>query len=145
MSGFDQLNEELGRQGGSYAKLNKVDCAPVDGRVIDVQVRDKIYDGVILTDKNNNPRKEWVFEVDTKDGTVKVSLGESGQITVKDEIRKLSEKAGEPVQIKPGGTVHFHVLEDSKPGKAQAKIAFKYTPPKAQTIAADEGDEELPF
>jgi hypothetical protein len=145
MSGFDDLNEELSRQGGSYIKMNKTDCAPLDGRVVDVEVRVKQYEGTVLEDKNGNPRKEWVFTVDSdndEQGTVKIALGESGQITVKDFMKKLGEKEGRKVIIQRGGRVHFHVVKDSVQGKKQAEIAFKYEEPKATTV---DDDDEPPF
>lgn len=144
MSGFDDLYDEMQRSGGSYVKMNKTDCEPLDGIVVDVAVRDKQFEGTALLDKNGNPRKEWVFTVDAdKDkGTVKLALGESGQITVKEFMKELSTKLKRDVRIVRGGRVHFHVVEDSVQGKKQAKIAFTYAEPKATEAPAD---DDIPF
>lgn len=144
MSGFDDINEAIEQGGGSFYSLKKTSDAPLVGTLVDVDKRTKMFKGeVVYSTKTKKPRVEWLFTVDTADGTVKWAAGEAAQIAITDELKRMSEKAGDRVKLQAGGKIKVTVTEDSVQGKKQAQVTFEYKAPEVKTILAD--DEGLPF
>lgn len=137
MSGIDDVNNDIATGGGGYAKLQTKGTV-VEGILLDVTTRQMVYKGDIVKSKNTGqPRKEWVFTLETPDGNVKVSAREGVQIATRDAL----ERAG-VAKLEVGAKIRFEVTKDSVRGVSSAEVAVEYIPPK---FAALPTDDEAPF
>lgn len=137
MSGFDDVNQDIATGGGGYAKLQTKGTV-VEGILTNVQTRPMVYEGeVVLSKKTKQPRKEWVFTLDTPEGPVKVSAREGVQIATRNAL----EKTGK-AKLEPGAKIRFEVTKDSVRGVSSAEVTVEYIPPK---FAALPNDEDAPF
>ncbi len=137
MSGFDDVNNDIATGGGGYAKLQKKGTV-VEGILVDVTTRTMVFEGsIVLSKKTQQPRKEWVFTLDTPEGPVKVSAREGVQIAT----RQALEKAGVS-KLEKGAKIRFEVTKDSVRGVASAEVDVTYTAPKMSSLPES---DELPF
>lgn len=131
--GFDDVNEAILTGGGGYAKLQQRG-AVVEGVLVDVSTREMIYDGLVVkSKKTGQPRKEWVFVLDTNDGRIKVSARENIQIATRSAL----DKSGS-TKLEAGAKIRFEVVKDSVRGEVSAEVVVTYTPPKFQVFADDD-------
>lgn len=134
---FDDVNQDIATGGGGYAKLQKKGTV-VEGILVDVKTRPMVFDGaVVLGKKSKQPRKEWVFTVETSDGITQVSAREGVQIATRNAL----ERAGVP-KLEKGAKIRFEVIADSVRGEKSAEVVVEYIPPK---FAALPDDDEAPF
>lgn len=142
---FDAINESIRTGGGSFVQLNKVENPPLEGFILNVEEKDKMYEGRVVPNKNGDPRKEWLFTLDVGGETKKWAAGESAQIAIKNLMAKQAGPDGRPMKIEKGGKLRVEVTKDSVskgPNKAQAEVLVSYIPPK---FTAPQAEEELPF
>lgn len=138
MSGFDDVNNDIATGGGGYAKLQTKGTV-VEGILLDVTTRTMVYDGTIVTaKKSGQPRKEWVFTLETPEGNVKVSAREGVQIAT----RKALENAG-ATKLERGAKLRFEVTKDSVRGVSSAEVDVTYEKPKFGALPVD--DDDAPF
>lgn len=140
---LDQLNDEIASFGGEWVKLNRKEHGALEGEIVDVEVRDKSFEGqVVLSRKSGLPRKEWVVTLriaegerdgDDDDGIRKISLNESGQRAFAAAVKASKAK------VEAGGTLKIAVREDPATDREQADYIARYTPP-AKTIDLPDTD-----
>lgn len=132
---FDAVNEEIRNGGGSFLTLNKTSDPVVKGVVLDVKVRDMVYNDKKVLNKNEEPRREWLFTLEV-DGTVKYwAAKERGQGAVRSAIK---EALGDEGKLEKGGVLTIKVTKSSVQGKSQAEFDIKYAAPKVQTLSDDD-------
>lgn len=133
--GFNDVNEAIRTGGGGYTKLNTKGQV-LEGILLDVSVRDKVYKGkVVPSNSTGLPRKEWLFVLETKDGVTKFAAVESAQIAVKNALK-------EGQKLEKGGKIRFEVTESSVQGEKSPEFVVEYIEPKFTTVT---DDEDVPF
>jgi hypothetical protein len=140
---FEDINREIASGGGTYVKLTKKSHGILEGRVINVTIRDKQFNGKVIPNKNGEPRKEWVFTLDVDGEVKKWAAVESAQFAIRGALQAL----GKDVKLEPNGILKVAVMEDSIQGEKSAEYKVKYTPPTpADTDDPFAGaDNEPPF
>ena len=138
------LEDEIGRTGGQWVKLQTVADGWVTGELINAESRQMTFEGQPVF-KRNNPteqRREWVitFKVKpddpTDDGLRKISLKERAQSAVS----KAVQKAG-ATGLEPGAKFAIRVARDKQSEREQAEYEAKYEPPARVLLdTADPGD-----
>lgn len=138
---LDTINEAIENSGGAWLKLNRIEHGPVEGDIVDVEVRDKTFEGAaVLSRKSGQPRKEWVVtlrldpdkrENPEDDGLRKLSLNESGQRAFAAAVKEAKSK------VDVGGRLKIAVKVDPPSDREQAEYQARYTPPVAGAADID--------
>jgi hypothetical protein len=135
VSGFDAVNEAIKTSGGGYVKTkNKGES--VEGIVLDVQVRDKVFEGKIVPKQDGTPRKEWLFTLETAEGIIKYTANEGAQTAVRNALAQSGA-----AKIEKGGKIRFTCTQEFKRGTPNQFQEFEvvYSAPKFVELA--DGDE----
>ena len=138
MTTLDDLNQAAASLGGEWAKLRTTDDPTIEGKVVAFEVRDKSFEGApVLNRKTGQPRKEWIFTLDTGNGeTTKISLNESAQRAVSSALKEAGSTA------KVGDTLKIGVAEDPPSDREQAIYRARWTPaPASLGVPADDSNE----
>lgn len=135
MSGFDAVNEAIQTSGGSFAKVkNRGDV--VEGIILDVVVRDQVFEGkVVPNSTTGEPRKEWLFSLDTSAGVTKFAAKEGAQTATRNALGNAGVK-----KLEKGGRIRVECTQEFKRGNPNQYQEFSvtYTPPKIQTFSDDD-------
>jgi len=152
---LDDLNRDVASSGGTWVKLNRVEHGTLTGIVVDVETRDKTFEGaVVLSRKTGKPRQERVFtlitelrdpDIDDDKGLRKFSANEGAYFAVLDALKTAKATA------EIGDTLAIKVTKDPETSTSQADYAAKWTkgpgvpdwyeaPMPAQRI-----EDEVPF
>jgi hypothetical protein len=126
---FEDINREIANSGGSYVKLTKKEHGVLSGKILDVKVRDKVFKGKVVPNKNGEPRKEWLFTLETADGIKKWAAVESAQFAIRGAL--------DGRKIEAGGLLQVKVVEDSIQGEKSAEYKALYTSPVDDPFAND--------
>lgn len=136
MSGFDALNEAIQTSGGGYVKIkNKGDS--IEGVVLDVQVRDKVFEGKVVPNSTTGaPRKEWLFVLETANGIFKFAANEGAQTAIRNALNTAGVK-----KLEKGGKLRVTCTQEFKRGTPNQFQEFEvvYSAPKFVELA--DGDE----
>jgi hypothetical protein len=144
---FAEINAQIASRGGTWVKLTRKEHGTLAGAIVNVEVRDKVYDNKVVrvtSGKNEGkPRKEWVFTLKQEDGkTVKWAANENAQWAVSGAVEK-------GIQMVPGGHLQVKVVEDPPSTTKQAEYKAVYTPPTGNEGVFDEptdvDEDEPPF
>lgn len=139
--GFAELNDRIAAnkkaQNSEYITLKKTTDTPLDGKLVDVKVRDKIWkDKPVQSSKTGEIRKEWVFTIETKDGVKKWTANEAGQWAVQGALN-------EDQKLKEGGRLQVRVVEDPPDTTSQATYKAFYSDPVTEFPVPD--SDEPPY
>lgn len=118
---FEDINNHIRSTGGDFVKLTKKEHGGIKGKVLDVKIRDKEYQGKVIPNKKGEPRKEWLFSLETEDGVKKWSAGESAQWAIRGALNGR--------KIQQNGLLQVTVTEDSVQGQKQAEYKVIYSDP----------------
>lgn len=131
---FDDVNQAIKNGGGSYAKLS-VKGQILEGIVLDVKVQDKVFEGKKVPNATTGePRKEWLFTLETNEGVKKFSAMEGAQTAVRNALNG--------VKIEKGGKIRFELTQEFKRGVQYAEYVVEYIAPKFETV---DDNEDVPF
>lgn len=139
---FAEINDAIKASGGEYVNL-KTKGQKVQGKVLAVEVRDKVFKGnVVLVANGANkgkPRKEWLFTLETADGNKKWAAPENGQFAIRGAL--------DGRKIEKGGLLQVEIVESSEQGSKQAEYKVIYTEPVADndSVFQADGNDEPPF
>lgn len=142
---LDQLNDAAASIGGTWVRLRSTDDPPVEGEVIDFEVRPKTFEGApVLSRKTGQQRSEWVFtlRVPGQEEAVKLSLNEAGQRAVAKALKDANAKA------KAGDTLKIRVKENAPDSTSQATYQARWTVGAASLdvpVPAAGDDDSDPF
>lgn len=138
---LDQLNTAAASLGCNWAKLRTREDGTIEGRVLAFEDREKSFEGsVVLNRKTGQPRREWVFTLDTgEEEPVKLALNESGQRAVAAALREAGAKA------KEGDTLKIDVKADPPSDREQAEYQARWTSAAAPLGVPADADPGDPF
>lgn len=129
--GFDDLNREVKSSSGEFVKLTKREHGTLEGRVVNVTVRNKQFQGKdVVSSKTGEPRKEWLFTLDVDGETKKFAAVESAQFAIRNAL--------DGREMQPNSVLKIAVTEDSIPGKKSAEYKARYTPPAPGSFKLDD-------
>lgn len=122
---FDDVNREIASSGGGWFKLTKKAHGVLKGKIVNVKVRDKEYQGKpVKSAKSGEVRKEWIFTLTDPEGnTVNWAAVESAQFAIRGALNGR--------KLEPGGFLQIAVVEDSVQGTKSAEYKAKYDGPVA--------------
>ena len=145
------LEDEIGRTGGRWIKLQTVADGWVAGELIHAESRQMTFEGqpVFKRNRPTEARREWVITLKVKerenaedDGVRNIALKERAQSAVS----KAVQKAG-VTGLEPGAKLAIRVSKDRESEREQPEFEARYEPP-AKTFPvdlADTGPGEPPF
>lgn len=133
---FDDVNNEIATGNGDWVKLTKREQGTLEGKVVNVQVRNKQFQGKdVISSNTGQPRKEWQFTLDVNGEIKKFAAVESAQFAIRGALN------GQ--KIEPNGVLKIAVTEDSVQGQKSAEYKAAYTPPVAAPAPVE--DTDVPF
>ena len=128
---LDELNQDLAASGGRFVKLNRTEHGTLKGIVVDVETRDKTYEGkVVLSQKTGKPRKSRVFTlitdlrddaIDDDRGVRKFDANESSYFAILDALKDAKATA------EIGDTLEIKVTKDPPTTTSQADYKARWT------------------
>lgn len=138
---LDELNNEISKSGGTYVKLNRKEHGVLEGVILDAEVRDKTFEGqVIVSRKSGQPRKEWLFTLDTgAEQPVKFAANEGAQFAIRQAVKDAGGK------LEKGGTLKVAVKQDPATSTQQAEYQAKYTAPTKTAVSDAIAEDAPPF
>lgn len=127
---LDDLNRDVAASGGTWVKLNRKEHGLLKGIVLEVETRDKTYEGkVVLSSKTGKPRKSRVFtlltdqrsdDIEDDNGVRKFDANESAWFAVLDALRDAKATA------EVGDTLTIEVEKDPESSTMQADYKAKW-------------------
>lgn len=156
---LDELNRDAAGA-GRFVKLNRVEHGTLKGIVVDVETRDRTYEGkVVLSQKTGKPRKSRVFtlitdlrdpEIDDDKGVRRFDANEGAYFAVLDAIKAAK------VTAEVGDTVEIEVTADPPRDNQQAEYRARWTkgpgvpswyeaPQPLMKSTTTYDDDEVPF
>ena len=128
---LNELNEDVARSGGGWVKLNRVEHGTLKGIVVDVETREKTFEGApVLSRKTGKPRMERVFtlitdlrdpEVDDDKGIRKLGANEGAYFAILDAPKESKATA------EIGDTVEIKVTADPPTSTSQAEYKARWS------------------
>ena len=128
---LNELNEDVARSGGAWVKLNRVEHGTLKGIVVDVEVREKMFEGnVVLSRKTGKPRLERVFtlitdkrdaDIDDDKGIRKFGANEGAYFAILDALK------AEKTTAEVGDTLEIKVTTDPATSTSQAEYKARWT------------------
>jgi len=137
------LEDEIGRTGGRWVKLQTVADGWVGGELVHAESRQMTFEGqpVFKRNRPGEARTEWVitFQVSKRDdadddGIRKIALKERAQTALKAAVQKSGAKG-----LLEGAKVALRVSKDRESEREQPEFEAKYEPP-VNTFPVDTGD-----
>jgi hypothetical protein len=134
------LEDEIGRTGGRWVKLQTVADGWVSGELIHAESRPMTFEGQPVMKRNapGEARREWVITFKVKeredpsdDGIRKIALKERAQSAVSRAVQKAGATG-----LEPGAKLAIRVARDKQTDREQAEFEAKYEPP-ARTFPVD--------
>lgn len=153
---IEELNQDVTATGSAWIKLNRKEHGTLTGIVVDVDTRDKTFEGqVVVSRKTGKPRKSRVFTLitDLRDDSIEDDAGlrkfdanEGAYFAIIDAIKEAKTTA------EIGDTLAIKVTDDPPTTTSQAEYKAKWTKGPGvpewfeTTVVADvEAEEEVPF
>lgn len=128
---LDELNQDVAGGGGRFVKLNRREHGTLTGIVVDVETRDRTYEGeVVLSRKTGKPRKSRVFtlvtemrdpDIDDDKGLRKFDANEGAYFAILDALKEAKATA------EVGDTLAIKVTADPPRDNAQAEYRAQWT------------------
>ena len=128
---LNELNQDLASSGGTWVKLNRKAHGTLKGIVVDVETRDRTYEGeVVLSRKTGKPRKSRVFtlitelrdaDIDDDRGVRKFDANEGAYFAILDALKEAKATA------EIGDTLAIKVTEDPPQDNRQAEYKAQWT------------------
>ncbi len=128
---LNELNEDVARSGGGWVKLNRVEHGTLKGIVVEVETRDRTYEGeVVLSRKTGKPRKSRVFTLitDMRDDSIeddrglrKFDANEGAYFAILDALKEAKATA------EVGDTLEIKAIKDPPKENQQADYSARWT------------------
>lgn len=140
--GFAEINEQIQTKkaaaGGEYVKLNRIEHGTLQGTLVDVSIRTKVWKKKEVTNKDGVPRKEWILVIETKDGVKKFAANESAQWAIQGTLK-------DNQQLAKGGRIQIKVVEDPEDNTSQAEYKVFYSDPVQEFPVDTPAEDEPPY
>jgi hypothetical protein len=139
------LEDEIGRTGGRWVKLQTVADGWISGELVHAESREMSFEGQPVY-KRNRPgeaRREWVITLRVKDredasddGIRKIALKERAQSAVSRAVQKAGATG-----LEAGAKIALRVSKDRESEREQPEFEALYEPPAKVFAVAVAGDD----